>query len=345
VSPRVTVIALAVGLAVLGACSSDDVGETQPSTGQTTSAPRPPSTVAHASGPSSGCGVAAAVEPGPTDLRLTSGGVERSYLLIVPDDYDGTTPYPVVLGLHALTVDYRIVPALSGFADMAATYDFVGVAPSGLLGPGGAPYWNATAAAENQDVAFLSDLLDHVERTLCVDTGRVFSIGMSNGAQTSSLLACRLPARISAIGPIAGVEFNEPCDGAPVPIMAFHGVEDPVVPYEGGGLNSVTIADQNLYMGDLPDGVTTPTGVDDSMRRWAEHNGCGPDFSEERTSPEVRRRTWPECDAPTVLYVVDNGGHAWPGKPQPAFEASFGHGTTEIDATSLLFAFFFDAEH
>ena len=45
-----------------------------------------------------------------------------------------------------------------------------------------------------------------------------------------------------------------------------------------------------------------------------------------------------------MLYVVDNGGHAWPGKPQPAFEASFGHGTTEIDATSLLFAFFFDAE-
>ena len=149
--------------------------------------------MAHASGPSSGCGAAAAVEPGSTDLRLTSGGVERSYLLIVPDDYDGTTPYPIVLGLHALTVDYRIVPALSGFADMAATYDFVGVAPSGLLGPGGAPYWNATAAAENEDLAFLSDLLDHLERTLCVDTGRVFSIGMSNGAQTSSLLACRLP--------------------------------------------------------------------------------------------------------------------------------------------------------
>ncbi len=48
------------------------------------------------------------------------------------------------------------------------------------------------------------------------------------------------------------------------------------------------------------------------------------------------------CTAATEIYVVDNGGHAWPGKPQPAFEQSFGHGTTDIDATSLIWAFWFD---
>ena len=47
-------------------------------------------------------------------------------------------------------------------------------------------------------------------------------------------------------------------------------------------------------------------------------------------------------DAISLPDVVDNGGHAWPGKPQPAFEAQFGHGTTEIDATTLLFQFFFE---
>ena len=78
------------------------------------------------------------------------------------------------------------------------------------------------------------------------------------------------------------------------------------------------------------------------MRSWAEHNGCEPEHTQERVSPEVQLRRWHDCDAETVLYIVDNGGHAWPGKPQPAFEAAFGHGTTDIDASSLLFEFFFD---
>jgi polyhydroxybutyrate depolymerase len=167
---------------------------------------------------------------------------------------------------------------------------------------------------------------------------------MSNGAQMSSLLACRLGDRIAGVVAIAGVEYNEPCQGPPVPVLAFHGSMDPIVPYAGGGLSSVTIADQNLYAGNLPRGMATPSGVDESMRRWARHNGCDPDAVEDRVAPSVRKRTWQNCAAPTVLYVVDDGGHAWPGKPQPAFEASFGPGTTEIDATALLTDFFFDGQ-
>lgn len=295
-----------------------------------------------ASGPSTGCGRSPVAPAETSDERITSGGVERSFRLIVPDRYDGTVPLPVVFGLHSLTVDYRVVPALSGFGDMAAAHDFIGVAPSGRLGPSGLPYWNAAPAETNYDLDFLTELLDHLESTLCIDTGAVFSVGMSNGAQMSSLLACRIGARITAIAAIAGVEYDEPCAGPPVPIIAFHGLADPVVPYGGGGLNSVAIADQNFYKGDLPRGPAEPTSVDESMRRWAAHNGCRPGPVEERISPEVRKRTWEDCDAATVLYVVDNGGHAWPGKPQPAFEAQFGHGTTDIDASSLSFAFFYE---
>jgi polyhydroxybutyrate depolymerase len=280
------------------------------------------------------------VKPGITNETMPSGGKDRTFQLDVPDGYDGTKPYAVVFGLHSLTVDYRIVPGMSGFADMHKKYQYIGVSPSGLVST--VPYWNAAPAADNYDLTYITDLLDHLESTLCVDKAKVFSIGMSNGAQMSSLLACRLPDRITAVGPIAGVEYNEPCTGAPVPVIAFHGFTDPIVPYAGGGLNSVTIANQNFYKGNLPPGIATPTGVDESMKRWAVHNKCDPDVVEERVSPEVRKHTWKNCQAATEIYIVDNGGHAWPGKPQPAFEKSFGHGTTEIDATNLMFAFFFD---
>lgn len=135
--------------------------------------------------------------PGVTDQTISSGGKERAYQLDVPVGYDGSKPFALVFGLHSLTVDYRVVAAMAGFADMQKKYQFIGVAPSGLVST--APYWNAAPVADNYDVAFITDLLNHLEATLCIDTAKVFSVGMSNGAQMSSLLACRLPERITEL--------------------------------------------------------------------------------------------------------------------------------------------------
>jgi polyhydroxybutyrate depolymerase len=140
---------------------------------------------------------------------------------------------------------------------------------------------------------------------------------------------------------VSGEEFLEPCDGSPVPILAFHGTEDPILPYTGGGLNATHIADAHFWKGEAPAGLPAPMGVDASMRRWAAHNGCDATFDEARVAPHVRRRTWRHCEAETVLYVVEGGGHSWPGIRVPQFESSMGRGTTEIDATDLMFRLFF----
>jgi polyhydroxybutyrate depolymerase len=187
---------------------------------------------------------------------------------------------------------------------------------------------------------FIADLLDLLEAELCVDTDRIFSTGMSNGGQMSTALACRLSHRIAAIAPVAGTEFLEPCDGTPVPILAFHGTEDLVLPYTGGGLNATTIADLHLWKGNVPPGMPAPLGIDESMELWAAHNGCDAEPVEERISAEVVRRSWSGCDAATVLYVVEGGGHTWPGKPVEGFEETLGHTTTDVDATQLMFELF-----
>jgi polyhydroxybutyrate depolymerase len=312
---------------LVAACTADDIGADPVST-----------TTDRHSPPSSGC-TRPSIGPGVSERTLVSGGVERRFELTVPDGYDGTTPLPVVLSLHALTVPHTASAGLTGFADMAPRYDFIGVAPSGLRDDT-TPYWLATPSDENHDVVFFDDLLDHLEQELCVDPARVFATGASNGGQMSSLLACRLSDRITAVAPVAGVEFYEVCSGRPVPVMAFFGTADPVVTYEGGGLNAARIADLHHWKGRRPDGVPVHAGVDAAMAAWAVHNGCTEDFVEERISPEVLRRRWPDCEAETILYVVEGGGHTWPGKPVPAFEATFGHGTTDIDASSLMFDFF-----
>jgi polyhydroxybutyrate depolymerase len=279
---------------------------------------------------------------GITDRTITSGGEERAFRLVVPETYDGTTPLPVVFGFHGLTVDYRVIPGMSGFEDMAETYDFIGVAPSGRL-DGTVPYWTAVPIADNVETTFVGDLLDLLEAELCIDPSQVFSTGMSNGGQMSSLLACQLDDRFTAVAPLAGVEWsNDVCTGRPVPVMAFHGDEDPIVTYEGGGLNAAAIADLHNWKGDVPPGVPEHGGVDQAMASWADHNGCDAEPVVEDVSDEVQRYEWQNCDAETVLYRVVGGGHTWPGKPVPGFEATFGHTTTDIDATALMFEFFFD---
>jgi polyhydroxybutyrate depolymerase len=271
---------------------------------------------------------------------MTSGGVERVFQLHVPERYDGQTALPVVFGLHALSVSHTTAAALAGFADMARDHDFVGVLPSGRL-DGTVPYWLAAPTADNDDVAYISELLDLLASELCIDMATVYSTGMSNGGQMSSLLACQLSTRIAAVVLVAGVEFFEECEGEPVPVIAFHGTADPFVPYGGGGLDATTIADHYHWKGAIPSGLPQHRGVDEAMRRWAKHNGCDPEPVEDRVSPEVRMRSWRGCSASTRLYVVDGGGHTWPGRPVPGFEESFGHTTTDIDATALMSEFFF----
>ncbi len=326
-------VVVCTALAVAACSGGSDNRDRTTAPTSTTTAARPVSTR------SAGCDARHPVEPGQTDNTIVSDGVERHYLLDVPADYDGTKPFAILFGLHTLTVSYQFVPSMTGF-DQAARYRFIGVAPSGRL-DGTTPFWDAAPTARNYDVDFIGQLLDRLEATLCVDPARVFSTGMSNGAQMSSLLACRLSDRIAAIAPVSGEEFLAPCDGRPVPILAFHGTADPILPYRGGGLNATRIADTYSFKGKEPPGLPAPMGIDASMQRWAAHNGCDPQYVEQRVAAHVRRRTWRHCRASTVLYVVEGGGHSWPGKPVPQFETSFGPGTTEIDATDLMFRLFF----
>jgi polyhydroxybutyrate depolymerase len=289
---------------------------------------------------SAGCDAAEAASPGTTDRTMTAGGVERRFLVQIPERYDGTHPFALVLDLHALTVDYHFVFPLSGIGEMQEKYDFIAVAPSGRTNAN-VPYWVAAPTHDNYDVKFIDALLDRLESELCIDRTRVFSTGISNGAQMSSLLACDLGSRIAAVAPVAGVEFYDQCNGRPVAVMAFHGTDDPIVTYDGGGLNARRIADQNYWHGDIPDDVPTHHGVDAAMKTWAEHNGCKRQPVEKRISDEVRRRTWRGCDARTVLYIIDGGGHSLPGRPVPGFEDRWGGTTTDIDAVALMFKFFF----
>lgn len=283
-------------------------------------APAPPATTAARS---SGCGVALPpdVIAGRTVVRtLVSSGLTRSYRLHFPPTGAGNDPRAVVLNFHGLGSSALEQELYSGFDAVSDREGFVLVTPDGTGEPRA---WGsfASIASATDDVQFTRDLLDALARDLCLDAKRVYATGLSNGAFMSSRLACVLSDRFAAVAPVAGVYYPTEACGTPVPLLAFHGTEDPVVPFEAGRIFGLL-----LY-----------AGAREGTAAWAKANGCGATPAVERLSAHVTRESYPECAAETALVVIDGGGHTWPGA---IAVPRLGPTTDEIRAAELIWAFF-----
>jgi polyhydroxybutyrate depolymerase len=211
------------------------------------------------------------------------------------------------------------------FRPLASQDGFLIVAPDGQ---GAARHFNLTGEAGLQDdVGMVGALLDHLQERLCVDPARVYSTGMSDGGAMTSVLACRLPDRFAAFAPVAAIITGAVCStSTPVAIMGFAGTADPVVPFAGGEVQCC--------------GHPTIGGAADAMGGWASHNSCTGDPTDERIGTEVHRLTWNGCVAGSavVFYIIDGGGHTWPGTAIPV--ASLGLTTQQVDASETIWTFF-----
>jgi len=145
----------------------------------------------------------------------------------------------------------------------------------------------------------------------------------------SFFLSCTLSDRIAAFGGVAGAYLLpiEDCQrNRPMPAILFHGNADPVVPFEGG-------PSQHF---DVPFPV-----INAWVQRLAEKNGCDPNPIALPAQGEASGFRYTGCDqnAEVLYYIIDGGGHTWPGGDSlPRWIA--GHTTQDIDATRLIWEFF-----
>lgn len=276
--------------------------------------------------PSSGCG-AASLGPGAHDeLVLEHDGVERNYDVYVPQAHGGADPLPLVLNFHGLTSDSMSQEAFSQFDPVAEAAGVVAVYPEGIENS-----WNAGNCCGNamedavDDVGFVRSLVATLGETVCIDERRIYATGMSNGGFLSYRLACEASDIFAAIAPVAaalGVDPESCNPERPVPAMHFHGTEDQLVPYDGGGVIDVPSASDNIHA-------------------WSERNGCAPNSAVTLEVAPVTCETWSGCEdgGAVVLCTAEGAGHCWPGQP----ECPFGDSTTVVDASEMMVEFF--AEH
>ncbi len=279
-----------------------------------------------------GCYADAAYKVGLDDGVVMFDGRRRTYRVYVPESYDPAQPTPLVLSLHGFASNAGQQMEFSQWNRVADEHNFIVVYPQGAGTP---PRWNsgriggqlADFIQPTDDVAFIRALLNHLNETLCIDPARVYANGLSNGAGMSSRLACELADRIAAIGGVAGA-YTPPDTCEPlraVPVIAFHGLDDPISPYDGSE------AGRDIAL--LP--------IEAWAGEWAARNGCDSEPLIEAVTETITRRTFSGCDsgAEVILYSIAGGGHTWPGGGvQPVFIS--GVVNREINASAIMWDFF-----
>ncbi|MEJ8277888.1 alpha/beta hydrolase family esterase [Pseudonocardia spirodelae] len=321
---RLLAAAAAVAVCAAGLLAGPATGTARAAT--TTPAGATPAGPANPAGPargSAGCARTTDQAPGTgTDRVLTSGGVERTVRVHLPASYRPGHPTPVVLVFHGRGNSGATTEEFTGLSGLPAIVAY----PDGVPGDEGKQAWQGApySAPGVDDVAFTADLLDELETGLCVDPGRVFATGKSNGGGFTEILACRMADRIAAIAPVAGAYYRAgepPCaPGRAVPALFVHGTGDATIPYAGDAARG------------LP-------AIGAKVAEWVARDGCRARPQTRRTEPDVTTTTWRGCrsGARVAHVAVDGGGHTWPGAL--AYSGG-GYTTRTVRATELVGEFF-----
>ena len=241
------------------------------------------------------------------NASITHDGIQRDYILYIPELYDGNTTVPLVLNFHGFGSSASQQMFYGDFRDIADTEGFLLVHPEGTTFIGN-QFWNVGfpgLSSNIDDVGFTEALIDELATLYAIDLDRVYATGMSNGGFMSFLLACQLSEKIAAVASVTGSMTQDTFDDCnaqhPTPVLQIHGTEDDVVLYNENNLS-------------LP--------IPDVISYWVDHNNC-------ETTPTTT--TLPDVDVSdgstlehsvyedgdngvtTEHMKVIGGGHTWPG--------------------------------
>jgi polyhydroxybutyrate depolymerase len=225
------------------------------------------------------------------------GGEQRSYEI---DQAIGESR-GLILALHGGGGSAKRFRKSSGIKDVAVNAGFTVVWPDSDGGRWNDGRLNTEGDIINaiDDEGYLLALIDHVVKTENIKPGKVFITGHSNGGMMSFYMGCKHPKLFKGIAPVsANVPRPMDCAGkGPIPMLNLVGLQDRVVPFEGGGI-----------FGRLRRGALM--SVEQGFETLATRNQCK--ANETENGQDVIRVTGKACKAATVQLRIKEQGHRFP---------------------------------
>jgi len=281
--------------------------------------------------------------PGEYEFTIELDGLQRQFIVYIPKKQYMDKAKPVVFNFHGGFGNGEQQCETSKMYNVSDKYGFIVVCPDGTPSNGGRSiskkllYWNdgqlntPSQINEVNDVHFVEAMIDYLDSNFNINTNKIYSTGLSNGAIFSFRLACELSDKITAIAPVAGsiCNMSETCNPSrSVPVIMFNGEEDTNVPYEGG-----------LGSG-FADYVFPP--VSTSINFWINKNNLS---SVVRDTGKIGKSAKYEIygnndQAQVILWTLEDGGHNWPGGNSILGGMLLGNINEDIFASEEMWKFF-----
>ncbi len=280
--------------------------------------------------------------------RVPSDGIMRDFYIHLPPQVmqtiaSGNPPpsLPMVMVFHGGLGLAARMDQMTGFNSIADREGFIVVYPQGID-----RHWYDGRNVEGQnrfdDVDFVKNIIDHMERKYRADSQHIYACGISNGGFFAQYVALQLPTKIAAVASVAATLPALIASGRPslkpMSVLYILGLNDPLVPFKGGPIHYKHFKDRGMLISasqaavfwqtgnrgskmptsvDLPD--TDPT---DNCRVKVATFGGGLRGSE------------------VVVYGIEGGGHTWPGSIPTLSKGLVGETCRDISASEVIWDFF-----
>lgn len=279
-----------------------------------------------------------------THQHISIHGIQRSYHLFNPNQKANS---PIIFLFHGNGGSADNIAGLSHvkapyipWFDIAKHEGLILVIPDGTIGPKNSQGWNdcrndAPRIPNSDDVAFISNLLDSLQKSLHYDDRKVYMVGTSNGGHFVMRLAQEIPHRMTAFASIvASGPASSTCSASTIPVSALfmNGTADPLVPYLGGKTENGSVI-----------------STDSSIAYWVNRNGTHTtpiitEFPQKSKSKVIAYRYYHGAnDTEVMLYKVEGGGHIEPSRRERysfLWTAFAGAQNGDIESAEEIWAFF-----
>ncbi|MFK5982807.1 MAG: PHB depolymerase family esterase [Flavobacteriaceae bacterium] len=268
---------------------------------------------------------------------ISIDGRQREYIQFLPEGYGKENNMPIVFVLHGGTGSPKGMLNYVDYRALANTNKFILIYPKGIE-----KNWNDGRPTDaNQlgvdDVNFIRKLIDKLVLNFSVNEAAVFVTGISNGGFMASRLGCELSDKIKAFAAVAAtIEANTIAPNCspntPISALYIHGTDDGIVPFNGG---EMTKGDGGFI-----------TSHWEAIAKWNDNNNSSsnpiitnlPDIANDDTTI-TETKYQGNNNSEVISYVVDNGGHTWPGAAG-GLDFFLGNTSKDMDAKLMIWEFF-----
>jgi len=201
--------------------------------------------------------------------RRVTRHVSGDFLLYLPADFDphAAKKYPLLIFMHGSGESGHDLGRLKRqgppmIVESRPDFPFIVASPQ------------APGSLAGFDPATLDAMLDELIERLPIDVDRVYLTGLSMGGEWSYGWASMNPGRFAAIAPVSGAwDTAVACALKDVPVWAFHGANDDVVPTadDQAMVESINKCGGNARITIYPDvghGAWIPAYADPRLYEW-----------------------------------------------------------------------------